>query len=384
MSILDGLSVSFFGATYAIFLQSKGLNLYEINLVNCAFFLTLTLAEIPTGAFADVFGRKASYIMSCAITAVGLIIYSMSESFWWFILAEVIIAIGGTFCSGAFNAWFVDKIKHHGHTDSMTSIMARNALLRQGGVIFGSIIGSLAYHISPIMPWILSTVFCVVCGLCALLIKEEYFQRQKFSFKDGFVNMTESTIESLKYGYANANVRFLLVTAVVLVFCMQALNMQWQPRFNASLGDERYLGLIHGVTMACIMFGARLVEYLKKQFSSERKIIVYAQLLIGVFVIGAGSISWLPGTIIFFWLHEVGRGVAGPIRIAYLQDNIPSKQRATIDSCMSLFRHFGAMLGLFISGVLAHNYGISFTWLFMGVLLSAVMIIFVRSGSCGR
>src|SRR3989344_7391935 len=93
LKALSTLGISFISAVYVTFLLSKGLNLFEVNLVNAVFFTTLFLFEIPTGAFADIFGRKASVIAACLLFSLGMFVYAASGSFWAFALAEVTAAI---------------------------------------------------------------------------------------------------------------------------------------------------------------------------------------------------------------------------------------------------------------------------------------------------
>ena len=79
---VSAFGVSFISAVYVTFLISKGLNLFEVNLVNFVFFTTLFICEIPTGAFADVFGRKLSFVISCMLFALGMFVYGTAKSFW--------------------------------------------------------------------------------------------------------------------------------------------------------------------------------------------------------------------------------------------------------------------------------------------------------------
>src|SRR3989344_3967159 len=106
---VSAFSISFIAAVYVTFLISKGLNLFEVNLVNFVFFTTLFICEISTGAFADVFGRKLSFLLSCSLFAVGMFVYGLADSFWGFAAAEAISALGNTFSSGAFQAWLIDR-----------------------------------------------------------------------------------------------------------------------------------------------------------------------------------------------------------------------------------------------------------------------------------
>src|ERR1019366_4447354 len=101
---ISAFGASLLSATYVTFLISKGLNLLEVNLVNFVFFATLFVFEIPTGAFADVFGRKLSFILSCFLFSLGMFLYAIATSFWGFALAEGVAAVGATFASGAFQA----------------------------------------------------------------------------------------------------------------------------------------------------------------------------------------------------------------------------------------------------------------------------------------
>ena len=68
-------------ATYVAYLLNHNLSLFEINMVNAAFFTTLFICEIPTGAFADSFGRKNSFLMACLLLCVSMFIYIETASY---------------------------------------------------------------------------------------------------------------------------------------------------------------------------------------------------------------------------------------------------------------------------------------------------------------
>ncbi len=68
-SALLNAAIALHSTVYTLYLISKGLNLFEVNLVNVVFYVTLSLFEIPTGAYADIFGRKSSLVLSAAVHA---------------------------------------------------------------------------------------------------------------------------------------------------------------------------------------------------------------------------------------------------------------------------------------------------------------------------
>ena len=102
------------GPTYGLFLLDRGLDLLQLNLVLAVYLITICLFEVPTGAIADVFGRKASFLLSCLVRALAFGLYFYSNTFSEFVVAEVIDAVGTTLATGAFDAWAVDGVRAEG------------------------------------------------------------------------------------------------------------------------------------------------------------------------------------------------------------------------------------------------------------------------------
>lgn len=113
-TFITRLAFAFSFATYVMFLISRGATLIEISLINISFMIAIAVSEIPTGIFADLVGRKHSFLISNLIMAAGLMIYFFSHNFWMFIAAEMIAGIGMTFRSGALEAWVVDAVAESG------------------------------------------------------------------------------------------------------------------------------------------------------------------------------------------------------------------------------------------------------------------------------
>src|SRR3989338_1793396 len=80
-------------ATYVLFLLRQGLDLFQVTLVNLSFMIGIFIFEIPTGAYADYFGRKKSVILSSTFLIIALFIYFVSSNITMFIVAEVIAAL---------------------------------------------------------------------------------------------------------------------------------------------------------------------------------------------------------------------------------------------------------------------------------------------------
>ena len=382
--ILTGLTkfgMGFISAMYVTFLISKGLNLFEVNLVNFVFFVTMFICEIPTGVFADVFGRKASYVVSCFLLSFSMLLYGASNSFWGFALAEAIGAIGVTFSSGAFQAWLVDKLKHHGHEGDYTHVFAKEQQVVQGSSILGAVMGAAIADYSMVLPWIIGGTIILITGIAALIwMKEEYFVRQDLSFRAGLKSMKNVTRASIHYGIRNKVIRFILVIGAVQFVAVQAPNMQWQPFFKQFFKSQLSLGVLFASMTLGLMAGAALAPRFLRKIKDEKKSLVITQILIGLGI--AGSVVWnvFPAAITMFLLHEIARGIFKPLKDAYLHNNIPSRERATLISFESIAHHSGGMIGLLLSGLLAERAGIRVTWALFGTALAISALLVAKNG----
>lgn len=371
---------SFFFATYTLFLMSRGLNLFQANLVNLCFYVTLFICEIPTGAFADVFGRKLSYVFSCFIFSASLFMYAVSNSFWDCVLAECVGAFGATFATGAFQAWLVDHLKHQGFSGSFDRIFALEEQVVGSAGIFGAFIGATLANRNISLPWVCAGISMLAAGImAATFMKEEYFVRQKFSFVDGLSSMGSAVQASWRYGLKNKVVRFILLAGTMQSFAVMAANMQWQPLFAKFLSTKTGLGLVFDGIAISTMIGAAASPWFLGKLKNEKRAILFSQIIIGAGMLLTVSLGKFSFAISAFLLHEIGRGLFKPLKSAYLNKNIPSKERATLLSFEALAHHVGGAIGLLLSGFVAEYVSIKAAWILSGGVLIIASIILARN-----
>ncbi|MDO8507262.1 MAG: MFS transporter [bacterium] len=381
LKVVMALGISFISATYVMFLISKGLNLFEVNLVNCVFFTTLFICEIPTGVVADVFGRKVSFIISCFLFSISLFVYAGSNGIWFFVLAEAIGAVARTFESGAFQAWVVDRLKYYDYAEPIQPIFKKEQQFAQGATIVGALAGAFLADKNLALPWIAGGITTFVAGVLAIfLMKEEYFVREKFSFREGLRSMRTTTANSIRYGVKNKAIRFIILVSAVQFFALQAPNMQWQPLFSQHFDSKTSFGFLYVGISVCIIIGSSLSSLLLKKVRDERMALVVSQAMIGVAIVITAYFSSYQIAILLFLSHEVARGAFTPIKDAYLNDNIPSKERATLISFESISHHIGGAGGLIVSGLLAQTTSIPLTWILSGSFLIIAAIILGKNG----
>jgi len=381
LSALTSISMGFIMGVYSNFLRSGGLDEFSVNMVNVVYFAVITLCEIPTGLFADIFGRKGSFVISCFMETLSFAIYGFSRSFASFATAEALGAVGRTFASGAFDAWLVDSLKNEGGSHNLLKIFAKRSLICRTSVIVSAIIGGWIGDRGMNLPFFAGSILYFITGVTALLImKETYFERVKFSFSKGIQEMKSTWNRSLAFAKSDINFRFILIISAVQMFAYMAPNMEWQKVFSDLGLSNSWNGLIGGFINAAIITGLILSRKLGRFIKEERNQMIFTQILTGVCIVLTVSFVNIYPIAIFFFLHEIGRGMSGPVMDSYTQKCITSsKERATLGSFGSMVGHFGGALGLITSGLIAKYAGITSAWIVSGTVLVLVTLWLMRN-----
>lgn len=110
-SVLGNLSLT--GAWVAI-LAARGYSLVEIGFVETVFHVTSIIFEIPSGIFADVFGRKNMLIVSSILRMIANVVMIASGNLFTICLSIALHAMSYNFSSGSGDALAYDSLKIYG------------------------------------------------------------------------------------------------------------------------------------------------------------------------------------------------------------------------------------------------------------------------------
>lgn len=374
-SFLLSLTSAFCFVTYIPFLVSHGMNLWQINVINSFFMATIILMEMPTGSFADKFGRHRSLTVSCFILALSYFSYQGANSFWIFIFAEVVAGIGKTFASGALEAWMIDSLLAQNKFYLKQRIFSFESYFVSAGTIIGSLSGAYIGDFNLSWPWFLGGAFAAFLGLYSLTLKETDRQSSELKTSRSFHGQIK---DSWKQGFANSQLTIIMILGATLALAVQAINMQWTVFFQGEYNLEtKYLGWIYVAVALTQAGGASLVKYSLRFSKSQTEILALTQILTAVLVIILTLISGLTITLSFFLMHEVGRGIFKPLKQSFFNDHLMSANRATSLSLDSMITKIGSLVGLLASGFIAQTWSIKVAWLSSGIFLLLTALWFI-------
>lgn len=144
----------------------------QIGLVFSLLVIIGLVAEIPSGVFADWYGRRASVIMGAMLLGIGAIGVAATHDGWGIIVGTSIMSIGRAFISGALEALVYDSLvadKLEQHWDRLVSTKFQASLL---AYIIAVPIGGYLYTVFFRLPNILEVITLFIALFVALKLKE--------------------------------------------------------------------------------------------------------------------------------------------------------------------------------------------------------------------
>lgn len=404
VSGLFSLAASLIWAINTVFLiRDGGLSLFEVMLVNAGFTFAQLVFEVPTGVVADTIGRRASILLASGTLVVSTLLYVITPAMGWgiagFFAASALLGLGYTFHTGAGEAWLVDALDATGFQESKERVFARGQIAFGVGMLTGSLLGGVLGQVDLAAPFVArATLFLAVFGVVWTRVFDVGFEPRPLTVAS-FGTETRSILDAgVRHGWRSRVVRPLfLISGLGGVFFMFAFYA-WQPYVLDLLGRDYVwlLGVVQAGFSAAGIAGNALVGRIMRSGSARRDPAVVcavasgAEFVIAVAIAAVGLLAAGPGVVpaglaIALWMAwGLVFGAYGPVRAAYLNEHIPSSQRATVLSLDALFADAGGAVGQPALGWLSDRASIPVAWALgsLGLALSAPL--YLASGRAAR
>src|SRR5208337_1836790 len=215
----------FLFGVYPIFLRSRGLNQFQINSVLATYFVVLFLTDVPTGAFADLLGRRRSFLL-----------YFLAHHYYVFLIAESIDGIGTTFGNGAIDAWGVDALDDAGYDGLKDRLFSRISQLTTIGFMGSAMIGAYVADIDIAWPWLLGAAGYLVSGAVGAFLMHDERPRATTVRIAAIPRQVAANVgDGIRAGLGAHTVLMLSVAGAVTFAAWAPYWIEWPIMFNESL-----------------------------------------------------------------------------------------------------------------------------------------------------
>ena len=351
--LLHTLAASFIWGINTLFLLDAGLSNAEAFAANAFFTAGMMLFEVPTGVIADTRGRRTSYLLGTFTLAVStlfyLLMWRVSAPFWGWALTSAFLGLGFTFFSGAVEAWLVDALAFSGYLregGTLESVLAKGEIVEGIAMLSGSVAGGVIAQATNLgVPYIVRALMLVLSFVFAYtLMRDTGFtpSRSKHPIRE----VKRVVRDSIEHGLGNPPVRWVMLAAPftggVTIYAFYAM----QPYLLELYGHERayaVAGLAAAIVAGAQIAGGLLVPHIGRVFRVRSSVLLAGTSLSALILALIGLVPHFWTAIALLALWGLMLAALTPVRQAYLNGLIASKERATVLSFDSLLGSSGAV-----------------------------------------
>ncbi len=375
LTLGNTIAASFIWGINTLFLLDAGLSNLEAFAANAFFTAGMVLFEIPTGVIADGWGRRVSFLLGTVTLAASTYLYfalwQVQAPFWMWAVVSVLLGLGFTFFSGAVEAWLVDALRFSGYEGGLESVLGRGQMVQGVAMLAGSIAGgAIAQATNLGVPFLLRVVVLVAMFAVAFTLMHDVgFSPERSTHP---LRATRAVLSaSIDNGLKNPPVRYVMLAAPfsagVGIYVFYAL----QPYLLDLFGDPRaysIAGLAAAIVAGSQILGGWLAPHARRLFHKRTSVLVFGGIMgaANLVVLGFTNNFWVALALLVLW--GVVGSAATPVRQAYVNDMIPSKQRATVLSFDSLMGSSGGVVIQPLLGRTADLYGYPLSLATAGVI----------------
>jgi MFS family permease len=361
----------FTSAIWVIYLAAHGYSPLAIGFFEMTFHIAKLLAEVPTGIFADLLGRRKSLVVFCVIGALENLLF-LTPTAPLITLSFALSGISLAFRGGANEAmlWTIAGYAEPGEQSRRYSkLVSRMYMLGLVGEIIGTATGGYLGHILQVLPFICRAILTAL-GIVPLLFLPE--QRVAASHR---TNPWRHLGKGLSVVRRNPDLLRLLLLSALTDSCWQTIYFFYQLYLHGLGFSLTLIGLVVAVsTGSSFLFTAlapRVMYYLP-----ERWLVPLFVLLEALGLLLMSLPQPLLSLIGYLVLFQASVAVLMPAISTYVNERSTEAQRATILSFQTgLFSAAMIVLfPLFGLGVSHVPYSTVYIWILAALAIGGLAI----------
>lgn len=309
---------------------SQYMSFTQLGLIFSVAFLWQTLLELPSGALADLIGRKKTMVMGLIFRFLGFLCVVVGNSIWWFLLAELLDKTYEGLYSGSGQALVYDSLLQEGKEDQFEQVENQAYFWATNFYIVASILGGFLFVIHPKAPYWALLIPSALVVLVSLLYKEPKLDTQKFSLK----SYLKQNTEGFKHIFRQKEVTLMSFYSIAISFVfLTGLWWLYQKAADEVGLAPQYVGFLIGALYGFRSLGSFLIDKFR-QTQKDRRLLWLAVMQASTSILvavpsNAIGILGLAG-------RYVSDGFRQPLVTAAQNKHIDSKYRATALSAVAL------------------------------------------------
>lgn len=370
--IITVFTNAFYIAGNWIFFWTLFMTYKQLGFVDAVGFAFAFLMEIPTGAIADLLGKKITIQSALLFIFLGIMIITFGGSFLAIFVGFLIAQLGWTLYSGSAEALAYDSLVENKKQEDFEVVISFSHMLGLITTVIATLIGAWLFTINIKLPHFIWALTYLVGFIASFGLREPKVDTEKFSIKNYIKQLSTGIKElfslklkryilfiltlmgfyylydyglvrpviAIQFGFFNIEQSFLYALTTIL----SAITVVFLPTIKRFLGDFKGLILLTIILTICfVLFSVRIGVFG-----------VFPMLLIAI--VGELSIPWISSII---------------------NEKTPSKYRATTISTVAMIIKTPYIIVAIVAGQLVEEGKFHYFTLTLAGLAATVLLISV-------
>ncbi|HWS49218.1 MAG TPA: MFS transporter [Candidatus Methanoperedens sp.] len=361
------LGLEFFLPVWVAF-ELKFTDFAGLAILETVHSLVVVFTELPTGAFADIFGRRKSIILGMFSTAFLYFIFPFSPSFVFMCFIFALWGLADTFISGADSALLYDSLKDIDREGEYAKVSSKGALIYRMAIAFGTLVGGSLYLFWNPAPFLLYGVGYLIAAISALFLTEPKIDSEKISLSNYLSQTTRGVKEAFKNFYVSClSIYYIIIGAFSWAATYYFSNIYAQQNGFGPREQSILFSIIYFIKSIFAVFIAHS-EHLfnRKKIYTTLFIFSVLSFLPAHFVKG----SWI---IAIIFATEFVSSLRFTLLDKYVNQEYSSKNRATALSFLSLVISLIYVLVVYSTKDISNTMGVGAIYSVLGLICLLIL-----------
>ncbi len=364
----------FYSPIITLFYQQRGLNMLQINSLQGIVLGTIFLTNIPTGVFADKYGRKNAMILAMLLQLISVIFFLFAHGYLSFIVICIIAGLANSFLAGTVSALIFESLKNENNENDMQKAVGLKVAFASAASIIAPLAVSFyitSFSMDKFNSLVIFTIMSLAIGLVFTLLLKEPPHAENDKKKISSLRIIKSGIQTLRNNSKLQKITLISVFAYPLTVYLYLL---FQPYFVKAQVPSSFFGLSLAIASLISLIASKYTYKIEQKLGMGKTIllvtIVPSLLFLSMAFISHSLLSPLLFCLIYF-----PAGMYEPLFSDYQNRQIEGESRVTVLSMIGMLLSAYIVIAGLIIGYLA-DISLTYAFIFMGVTIITGASIF--------
>jgi MFS family permease len=371
-----------FIASNWIYFWTKYMTYGQLGWIDALGFGFALLLEIPSGAIADIIGKKRTIQIAFLGGGIGTLIIATTNTMPQIFIGWMIAQVAYAFYSGAAEAFAYDSAVDINIADKYDKIVTTGESLGMYAGAIATLIGGFIYELNFRIPHLLWSASFFVGLITSYYLTEPNVDTQKFSFSTYYAQLRDGTKELFIPSIRRYSVFFFILSGIYYMYSWGFIRPAIATSFGLFSKEQAILLPILTFMGASAI---RIIPHIRKRVGDYVGLSLLSLLMASSFLLASLPVG-LFGIILMFTIAIAG-DFSRPWLSIVVNNNIPSKYRATALSAAALITRLPYVLVAITAGKMIEagklsqfNIGVGLVIL-AGLLFSVTLTLFKKANS---